>query len=113
MYINDITNVIDVASQIGMFADDVALWTTPTDADVTNMEIQHEKLQESLNKIALWCNKWKLLLSQSKTQYIVFKKARKRKYPQNLTVTLNGNTIQQTDKVIKYCTKARTNNHTI
>lgn len=107
MYINDLTQVIDIESQIGMFADDVALWTSPTDNNIENMAIQHDKLQQSLDKIAEWCNKWKLLLAGSKTQYIVFKSAHKKKHLGNinkpLSITLNNNNktikVQPSEKV--------------
>ena len=90
---------------IGLFADDVALWTSPTDNQLNNMIQQHNNLQISLNKISEWCNKWKLILSTNKTQYIVFKKPQKRNIPNNLTIELNQSnetTIIQPTKQVKY-----------
>jgi ribonuclease HI len=100
MYINDIANEINIDSQIGMFADDVALWTYCIDNNIINMEQEHNKLQESLNNIIQWCNKWKMILSTTKTQYMIFKSSRKRNYPQNLTITLNNKIIKPLNKVV-------------
>ena len=101
MYINDIENVIQIESQLGMFADDVALWTQPTDSQIENMEIQHQQLQKSLENISQWCTKWKLLLAENKTQYIVFKSPQKKKIPtqDKLTIQLNNTTIEPQQKV--------------
>ena len=101
MYINDLSQQVQLQSQIGMFADDVALWTTPTNANIDNMKHQHQQLQISLNKIANWCTKWKLILSEKKTQYIVFKSPNKKKYPQNLSIELNKKKIEPIEQ-IKY-----------
>lgn len=108
MYINDISNIINIESQIGMFADDVALWTTPINGNnnnsINNMIYQHNKLQESLDKISQWCTKWKLLLSQHKTQYIIFKSPWKKKIPSTKTtrtIKLNNTIIKPMNK-IKY-----------
>ena len=104
MYINDMADIIQIESQLGMFADDVALWTKPTDNKIINMEYHHKQLQISLDNISKWCTKWKLLLAQNKTQYIVFKSPYKKKIPRQdkLTIKMNNKTIIKPKNQVKY-----------
>ena len=73
LYINDITTAVQDPIQCGMFADDVALWTSIYSSDEKEMEKQLELLQTSLDGVCLWASKWKMLLATDKMQSITFK----------------------------------------
>ncbi|ETO15447.1 hypothetical protein RFI_21917 [Reticulomyxa filosa] len=70
LYINDLPTAIHQPIQCGMFADDVALWTSICTSDVNEMDVQLQSLQQSLYKVFIWSNKWKMLLAADKTQCI-------------------------------------------
>ena len=98
LYINDITNAIQDPIQCGMFADDVALWTSIYTSDEKEMEKQLDLLQVSLNNVSIWASRWKMLLATDKTQSITFKKKNKIKFPK-LNVQVNNVQIQEADNV--------------
>ncbi|ETO06867.1 hypothetical protein RFI_30525, partial [Reticulomyxa filosa] len=60
LYINDISYEVHEPIQCGMFADDVALWTSIYTSNMTEMNHQLQLLQQSLDRISLWASKWKL-----------------------------------------------------
>src|SRR5689334_5240314 len=52
------------------------------------MAVQHYNVQKTVDCISEWVKKWKMKLSESKTQYIIFRHQNKRKFPKlNLAVS--------------------------
>ncbi|ETO12526.1 hypothetical protein RFI_24849 [Reticulomyxa filosa] len=98
LYINDISQEVHEPIQCGMFADDVALWTSIYTSKMKEMDNQLQLLQQSLDGILLWASKWKLLLSPEKSQCITFRKKNKRNYPL-LSLHLGDAKIPETNKV--------------
>ena len=84
--------------QSGMFADDVALWTSIFTKDTNEMNAQLNLLQHSLNNVLHWANKWKMVLAADKTQCITFRHQNKKKFPK-LNLTLQGSILQEFDHV--------------
>lgn len=62
LYINDITNHVDV--NIRLFADDCVLYHTIKTQD------DQIKLNNSLYKVAQWCSDWQMVLNAEKTVYM-------------------------------------------
>ena len=52
------------------FADDIALWAT-----AENIHEAATNVQQMLNKVATYCNKWKIKLNADKTQCVIFTKS--------------------------------------
>ncbi|ETO11569.1 hypothetical protein RFI_25807 [Reticulomyxa filosa] len=100
LYINDITELVQDPMQCGMFADDVALWTSIYKPDIKEMEIQLKLLQQSLDEINSWGSKWKMLLALEKSQSITFRSKNKKNYP-HLKIHLDGLLIKE-EKQVKY-----------
>ena len=98
LYINDLTNAVQAPIQCGMFADDVALWSSIYTSDQKEMEEQLNLMQISLDNVSLWASTWKLLLAPDKTQSITFKKKNKVKFPKS-NLKLNGNDIEDSEHV--------------
>ncbi|ETO08780.1 hypothetical protein RFI_28612 [Reticulomyxa filosa] len=98
LYINDLTDVIHHPIQSGMFADDVALWTSIFTEDTTEMQRQMELLQYSLNGVSEWGCKWKMALAPQKSQCITFRSKNKKKYPK-LKIKLDNTDIKEKDQV--------------
>ncbi|ETO36685.1 hypothetical protein RFI_00377 [Reticulomyxa filosa] len=80
LYINDKT--VEDPIQCGMFADDVALWTSIYTSDEKEMEWQLNQLQKSLDN----------------TQSITFKMKNKKKYPK-MKLKLDCSNIEEADYV--------------
>ncbi len=98
LYINDIVRRVHVPIQVGLFADDVALWTKLRTKRQNEMERQCDVLQRSLDDISAWSREWRMILAPSKTQYIVFRRKNKRLFPQP-TLRLNGAPLEETETV--------------
>jgi hypothetical protein len=98
LYINDITNEIYKPIQSGIFADDVAVWTSIYTCDEKEMETQIDLLQRSLDNVCLWASRWKLLLAPDKTQSITFRHKNKKKFPK-MDLKLNSTQIQEAEYV--------------
>ena len=97
LFINDISKFIARNVDCGQFADDIALWTSSYDNIIKNMENMQQQLQESINIINSWCIKWKLQLSPSKTQYLIVKSPKKKKYA-NINIEIDGFKVIPTNK---------------
>jgi len=97
MYINDIPSTITNTTRIGMFADDIALWTPPEPkyslTRITN------NLQQDLDNIFSWSTKWKLLFNPNKCSIITFTKLRTVPPP---NLQLNNTQIPTTTDSAKY-----------
>ena len=77
LYINDLPQVVPHPIQSGMFADDVALWSSIFTTDMDEMKQQLNLMQQSVDNISIWGNKWKMLLAADKTQCITFRRRTK------------------------------------
>ena len=64
------------------FADDIAIWTSITQPEKTN-----KNLQENLIKLKDWCNKWRIGLNAGKTKLLIFSN---RKHNETLNLQVNG-----------------------
>ncbi|ETO01297.1 hypothetical protein RFI_36143, partial [Reticulomyxa filosa] len=100
LYINDITELVQDPIQCGMFADDIALWTSVYIPNTKEMERQLQLLQQSLDEIYSWGSKWKMSLAPEKSQCITFRAKNKRKYP-HMKIKLGGISIKE-EKQVKY-----------
>jgi hypothetical protein len=67
IYNNDIPLNTETEVRASQFADDSGLWTTDN-----SIWKAAGRLQRSLNGVETWCCKWRVVLSPSKTQLIVF-----------------------------------------
>ena len=78
LYFNDISLSIlknldasqAIKTELAMFADDVALWVASKSTQQIN-----NKLQQSLNNIESWMNKWRMKVSANKTVFTLFNKS--------------------------------------
>ena len=73
IYINDIPSQFTNTTHIGMFADDIALWTPPNIRKSLPRLVSN--LQQDLNTIFQWSSKWKLLFNPTKCSTIIFTKS--------------------------------------
>ena len=67
VYFSDIIHTIPKRTDKGLFADDLAIWNS--DSSLKNIE---RNLQQSINRISNFCDKWGLLLNKKKTFFTVF-----------------------------------------
>ena len=90
LYINDLPNIFkDTGVVCKLFADDVKLYCFPTSSET--------QLQSALDKVAQWSHIWQLQLAPEKCQ--VFSIAGRRKRKTNHEYSINGQTLQQVDRV--------------
>ena len=61
VYINDVTDLLDVDVKCKLYADDVKLYAV-IDSGVTNSST----LQNTLNRLSKWSDDWQLTISASK-----------------------------------------------
>ena len=90
--VNDLSECLKY-SAMSQFADDSAIWLSGT-----NLNFIQNRIQEDLDSIYLWCEKWGFLLSPNKTVAIIF--TRKRKLD-NLLLKI-GNSIIRVVKEVKF-----------
>lgn len=67
--INDIFSQIEPGIGKSIYADDAAIWKRGR-----NVKFVQEKVQNAVNLIENWANKWGFRLSMAKTQVICFSK---------------------------------------
>ena len=67
IYINDVTDNFPSGVETSMFADDLAIWSSHQ--NITEAE---GKLQQALDSLAAWAEKWKLTVSLEKTVSTIF-----------------------------------------
>ena len=85
LYINDIFKSIDTDGQIYMYADDTLIVCKSNDIDIVT-----SKVQDSLNKMLIWCNANKLSMNLKKTKHLTVKHT---KPDHESPVLVNNNTI--------------------
>ena len=93
VYVNDLPALIEDLVQIGIFADDVAIWPKPVGCAPADIDKAKQQLQDATDKMDEWATKWRLLLSPKKTQYIQLRHPNKTKYDKS-PITLKGNAIE-------------------
>jgi len=64
-YISDIPQTMD--TNIALFADDTTIYCNSSDTQKITTALQNH-----LNKISLWCLKWKIIINPSKSQAVFF-----------------------------------------
>ena len=87
VYINDI--VENINSHIFLFADDASLFRT---VDEVSLHEDTQLLNEDLNRISLWANQRKIIISIPKTIAMIF--SRKKQPPQELPSIFNNNRLK-------------------
>ena len=87
VYINDI--VENINSHLFLFADDASLFRT---VDEVSLHEDTRLLNEDLNRISLWANQQKIIISLPKTIAMIF--SRKKQPPQKLPLILNNNRLK-------------------
>ena len=70
IYVNDMPNHSRHQTNKSQFADDAGQWAVSKNIDLTA-----EYLQRDLDKLARWCAKWRIKLSQEKIKVIIFSKS--------------------------------------
>ena len=65
--LQDLVNVIPTNVSVAIFADDITIWSTHKEP-----EIATNRVQESLDKIYQWSEKWGLVISTAKTEVCFF-----------------------------------------
>ena len=88
LYINDLPIIFkDTGVACKLFADDVKLYCFPTSSET--------QLQSALDKVAQWSHTWQLQLAPEKNFSILGR----RKKRNNHEYSINGQTLQQVDRV--------------
>lgn len=102
VYINDITSCVHESVGIRLFADDCLLYRAVESTD------DQTTLNNSLNAISNWCDKWGMKLNETKT---VFMRITNKKFPLLYDYSINGSQIAHTNS-FKYLGVTFTNNLT-
>ena len=90
LFLIAINDLIPSQVKYSIFADDTALWIRGK-----NIESIVKKMQEALNSLSDWCNKWGFKLSVDKSNAILFHRKKQTKF----VLKLNGQPMTQKDKV--------------
>jgi len=67
IYVNDTPLPANNRIKLGLFADDTAYWTS-----AKTVRRASSNLQKAANKFTQWCRRWKLILNEKKTQFVIF-----------------------------------------
>ena len=88
IYVNDLTD--EISSKSGLFADDSSIYRPITCRE------DRLALQEDLDKVTQWCDKWKMKLNTSKTKVLSLSR---NKVPDEPTYHIGCDTLQTVDKL--------------
>ena len=83
MFVNDITRAISLPFLL--YADDLVFYTGDTDVAAII-----ERLEDNLNSLQSWCKANKLVINQTKTEYMIFHKPNDTKFGPVPPLTLDG-----------------------
>lgn len=86
LLMNDFPTLTTKNIETSLYADDSALWKSGK-----NLKLIKTQLQDRLDLITKWANKWGLKLNEAKTTSIIF--TRKRNIPDDLNLQLNNTPI--------------------
>ena len=67
IYIDDVVENMPANSHASLFADDLAIWSSHPDVDSATNTVQ-----EALDNISTWSHRWKMQISASKSETILF-----------------------------------------
>ena len=95
VFINDIVGNIN--SHIFLFADDASIFRTVVEV---SLDEDTRLFNEDLNRISLWANQWKIIISIPKTIAMIF--SRKKQPPQELPLILNNNRLKNVNQHKQY-----------
>lgn len=107
LFINDVNAEKQDGIEMGTFADDISLWTSPScDNSHQHQVTQLEALQRTITRIQTWCAKWRMTLAVEKTQFMILHHHTKRNvYKQALRLKTNESekeTSIEAQKKVKY-----------
>ena len=88
---NDIPQPLDAQVNLSQFADDIAIW-----AQAPGIRSINIRLQNYLNQILTWCDRWRIKLNPGKTHLINFSQ---RKGIKDTSVTMYGHLLKVTESV--------------
>ena len=88
IYVNDLTD--EISSESGLFADDSSIYRPITCRE------DRLALQEDLDKVTQWCDKWKMKLNTNKTKVLSLSRS---KVPDEPTYHIGCDTLQTVDKL--------------
>ena len=71
IYVNDMPNPTHHQTNKSQFADDSGQWAVRK-----NIDLASEYLQKDLDKLAMWCAKWRIKLNPEETKVIIFSRSR-------------------------------------
>ena len=95
IYINDLTETLKKTNniQVGMFADDVVIWTsTKNRQNKTHYQELVETMKNAITNLEKWSNENNMSINTSKTQFQIFTTQHKTK---EIQLTINNNQIQE------------------
>ena len=87
LFMNDVTDQLDVSTTTKLFADDIKLYSNFSNVSPSN-------LQSQLNLIEIWASIWQLRISYSKCNVLIIGSA------SSETFSLNSNKLTQADNVM-------------
>ena len=91
LHINDLPNEVDHRTSVRLFADDCLVYRT-----INTVGLQDQiTLQDDLNRLELWSNKWGMKFHAQKCNIMRISRTQQ---PLSRMYTLCGHVLQQTDK---------------
>ena len=90
--VNDLTTCVQ-HSATSQFADDSAIWLSGT-----NISFIQRRLQEDINNIKTWCERWGFLISTTKTVAVVLSRKRQTEH----LILKFGNSILSVVNEVKF-----------
>ena len=92
MFINDLPE--ELQAEKALYADDLVMWHT-----CHHIGISARRLNEDLSKLALYCERWKMKVNNTKTVYSIFTKSQKIA-KQSITLQLQGTPLQKEENPV-------------
>ena len=79
-------------NEIRQFADDIVMWSKNNHRQMT------KKIQEHINDLQEWCNKWKIQTNPKKTELIYFTRSTRKSQRKTNNIKINNQNIKVTNK---------------
>ena len=96
MFLNDLEDTLITKGGDGLDVDDITLFLMLYADDIVVFGKTKEELQNNLDLLADYCNRWKLVVNVSKTKIMIFRKGGA--VARNLEFSYNGNKIDIVNK---------------